>query len=199
MPDVERGHVPNDAVKDRGRFGGLLFTTAACVLTLATMGRSTILLVVALVISYAIWSGRGAWPPSQRVIPPYLVAVVVQGLHLVEEYQTGFPRLFPPVFGAEPWTSRQFLIFNVVWLAIFLLAGLAMMRRAGIAYLVALFLAIGGGIGNGLGHAALVARTGGYFPGAYTGMLSLVAGVMLLTRLLGRPELPNDPAGSSGT
>ncbi|MFL5385308.1 MAG: hypothetical protein ACJ8GN_22545 [Longimicrobiaceae bacterium] len=69
--------------------------------------------------------------------------------------------------------------------------GLAQGRRE--AYLVALFLALGGGIGNGVGHLALAARAGGYFPGAYTGALALVVGGILAHRMLVRePARPRE-------
>jgi hypothetical protein len=47
-----------------------------------------------------------------------------------------------------------------------------------------LFLALGGGVGNGLGHLVLAARARGYFPGVYTGALALLAGSALLFRLM---------------
>lgn len=82
--------------------------------------------------------------------------------------------------GGEPWSSRQFLLFNVVWLAIILVATLGAARQWRPAYVVTLFLAIGGGIGNGLGHVALAIRAGGYFSGLYTAPFALLAGTALL-------------------
>lgn len=159
----------------------------ACVLTVATMGRATIFLVVAMVVCYALWVRRTEWPPAETVVRVYALAVLVQCAHLVEEYLAGFYRVFPPVFGADPWSEQRFLIFNVVWLTIFVLAGVGLLRGRRVAYLVALFLAIGGGIGNGLGHLALSAREGGYFPGAYTGVLALLVGSLLAYRLMRKP------------
>jgi hypothetical protein len=164
-----------------------LAVALACVLTLATMGRATIFLVVAMLLCYAVWVRRREWPPVESVLGVYALAVVVMGAHLGEEYLGGFYLAFPPVFGDGPWSSQRFLIFNLVWLAIFVTAGVGLARGRRVAYLVALFLAIGGGIGNGLGHLALVAREGGYFPGAYTGVLALIAGSVLAYRLLRRP------------
>jgi len=91
--------------------------------------------------------------------------------------------------GSDPWSARQFLIFNLVWLGIFVLAGLGMARGWRPAFVVALFLALGGGIGNGLGHLMLVVRAGGYFPGADTAPLVFLAGSVLALRLL-RPPGP---------
>ncbi|MFL5541928.1 MAG: hypothetical protein ACJ8J0_23270 [Longimicrobiaceae bacterium] len=161
-----------------------LVVAAACALTFAAMGWAAGLLVAAMVVSYGLWIGRMEWPATARVVPVYLAAVVVQCAHLAEEYATGFHRAFPPVLGAEPWSGGRFLAFNLAWLAVFAAGGVALARGKRSAYLVALFLALGGGIGNGLGHLALAARAGGYFPGAYTGVLALVVGSLLAYRLL---------------
>ena len=147
------------------------------------MGRATIFLVVAMLLCYAIWLRRREWPRAKTVLGVYALAVLVQCAHLIEEYLGGFYREFPAVFGASQWSARRFLIFNIVWLTIFVSAGIGLSRGRRVAYLVALFLAIGGGIGNGLGHLALSAREGGYFPGAYTGVLAFVVGSVLAYRL----------------
>jgi len=170
-----------------------LAVAVACVVTLVTMGRAAIFLVVAMLLCYALWVRRTEWPPVETVLGVYALAVVVQCAHLVEEYLTGFYREFPAVFGASPWSEKRFLIFNFVWLTIFLSAGMGLARGRRVAYLVALFLAIGGGIGNGLGHLALSAREGGYFPGAYTGVLALLVGSILAYRLT-RPADPSRPS-----
>lgn len=157
------------------------------VATVATMGPSAAMLVIALAASYALWVRRHDWPTGQRIVGLYMVAVVVQCVHLAEEYRGGFHRVFPLVFDAEPWSGRRFLLFNFAWLAVFIAAGVGLVRGRRFAYLVALFLALGGGIGNGLGHIALAARAGGYFPGLYTGFLALIAGSGLVFQLL-RPR-----------
>ena len=163
-----------------------LAVAAAGALTLGMMGRAAGLLVVAMGVAYGIWLARAEWPPAAGIIPIYAAAVLVQCAHLAEEYRTGFHRALPPVFGAEPWSGSRFLVFNFVWLAVFAAAGVALIRGKRLAYLIALFLALGGGIGNGLGHLALAARAGGYFPGAYTGALALLIGGVLAYRLLRR-------------
>jgi hypothetical protein len=160
----------------------------ASALQLVVMGRAVTPLVIALVVSYILWIGQGVRRPTRGLLAAYAAALIVQCLHLVEEYRTGFYRVFPPVFGAEPWSPGRFLVFNFTWLAAFLIAGIgiAYVRRS--AYVVALFLAIGGGIGNGLGHLALAVRRGGYFPGTYTAVLALFVGSILLRKLLRTTE-----------
>jgi hypothetical protein len=163
---------------------------------LATMGRAVAFLVGALGLSYGVWLMRPALPAASRVLPAYVAAVLVQCGHLTEEYHTGFYRMFPPVVGRDPWSARQFLIFNLVWLGIFVFAAFGMTRSWRPAFVVALFLALGGGIGNGLGHLMLVVGAGGYFPGAYTAPLVFLAGSVLAVQLL-RPSVHSDQPSSS--
>jgi hypothetical protein len=160
------------------------FVAIACALMLIAMGPAVVFLVVALVVSLLLWLSRAAWPPPRRVLPIFAAAVLVQCVHLAEEYATGFYRAFPAVMGSPPWSATRFLAFNVAWLVAFVLAGLGIARGWRPAYVIALFLAIGGGIGNGLGHLALMVGAGGYSPGAFTAPLALLAGCALAARLL---------------
>jgi hypothetical protein len=149
---------------------------------LVTMGRAIVLVAMALGLSYAIWLKRDDWSTSRGVLPVYVAAVFVQCVHLTEEVWTGFYRVFPVVMGGAPWSERQFMIFNFLWLGLFFAVALGIRQQMRPAYVGSLFLAIGGGILNGLGHVVLALRAGGYFPGAYTAPLVLVAGYVLLRR-----------------
>ena len=160
-----------------------LAIVVACTLMIATMGRAVSLLTAALALSYGLWLTRSVWPAADRVLPAFATAVVIQSVHLVEEYRTGFFRVFPGVVGSAEWSAEQFLWFNAVCLMGFALAGIGIARGFRPAYVVALFLALGGGIGNGAGHLALAIRARGYFPGLYTAPLVLLAGTLLATRL----------------
>jgi hypothetical protein len=57
-----------------------------------------------------------------------------------------------------------------------------------LAYLVVLFLALAGGVGNGAGHLLLSVTQRRYFPGAATAPLCLLVGIALLTRLFGEAK-----------
>src|SRR5215207_7022783 len=94
-----------------------LVVAITCTLMLATMGWAVAVLVFALLLSFVVWLGRPAQPATKRTLALYVTAVVVQSAHLAEEYRAGFYRLFPPVLGRPPWSARQFLLFNLVWLA----------------------------------------------------------------------------------
>ena len=157
-----------------------LAVVGAGALMFGAMGRAVVLVVIALGASYAIWLLRGDWPMNRGVLPVYLCALLVQCLHLSEEIWRGFYRVFPPVFGADAWSELQFVVFNLIWLAVLAAAAFGIERRRQPAYILTLFLGIGGGIGNGLGHIALAVRANGYFPGLYTAPIALLAGIALL-------------------
>jgi hypothetical protein len=52
-----------------------------------------------------------------------------------------------------------------------------------LAYLVVLFLALAGGVGNGAGHLLLTLMQDRYFPGTATAPICLLVGIALMMRL----------------
>lgn len=183
--DPPIGAIPNamtTAVRPQRGAGALLVAVALAAQT-AVMGRAVAGLDVAVLVSYALWAARPTPTAPRHVLPWLGAALLVQAAHLAEEYRAGFQRAFPALFGYA-WSDARFLGFNAAWLAAFAVSALAVVRGRRLGYLGATFLAVGGGIGNGLGHLALAVRAGGYFPGAYTAPLALGAGVVLLARLL---------------
>jgi hypothetical protein len=73
----------------------------------------------------------------------------------------------------------------MLWLAAFVLAGLGVYRQVRLAYLIVLFVALIGGVGNGTSHLVLSTMYRRYFPGVITAPFCLLAGIALLTRLFG--------------
>jgi hypothetical protein len=122
--------------------------------------------------SSPIWFGFAApWKNDPAaVLPMCLLAIAVQCLHFGEEYLTGFQRQFPKLMGDGEWSDARFVAFNMAWLAAFVLAALEVYRRVALAYLVVLFLALAGGVGNGISHLLVSAMQGSYFPGAITAL-----------------------------
>jgi hypothetical protein len=183
-----------NAVSSRDRIVGAVFVLVVVAAQARWMGSATILLGVGLVIAYLLWIAARWKNDPAVVLPMCLLAIAVQCLHFTEEYLTGFQRQFPKLIGDE-WSDARFVAFNMAWLAVFVLAALGVYRRVALAYLVVLFLALGGGVGNGAGHLLLSASQGRYFPGAATAPLCLLAGIALLARLFQRNrsgENPND-------
>jgi hypothetical protein len=156
---------------------------------LAVMGRAVAGLVAALIVAYLLGLRPIRVEHLRELMPVYVTAIGAQVVHLIEEYRTGFHRDFPPVFGQPPWSSERFLLFNLAWLIVFGLAGIGLVRGWRLAVVAALFLALGGGILNGMAHAALAVRAGGYFPGLYTAPLVFGIGSYLAFRLLRRARV----------
>lgn len=169
-------------------FGAFLVVTVVTAQAV-WMGPAASLLGVGLVISYLVWVGTRWRDEVAAVLPMYLLAIAVQCAHFTEEYLTGFQRQFPGLVGYE-WSDARFVSFNMAWLAAFVLAALGVYQRVALAYLGVLFLAVGGGVGNGAGHLLLSLRQGGYLPGVATAPLCLLAGLGLLARLFRGNRLP---------
>jgi hypothetical protein len=157
------------------------------------MGLPIIFLSGGLVVSYVVWVAARWRNDGDAVLPFYLLAIAVQCLHFTEEYLTGFQHRFPRLFCGD-WSDARFVTFNMLWMAAFVLAGWGVYRRVQLAYLIVLFLALIGGVGNGISHLVLSAANRGYFPGVITAPFCVLAGVMLLTRLFGT-QRPPAPAG----
>jgi hypothetical protein len=151
------------------------------------MGAPIVLLSGGLVLAYGVWAAARWKNDTAAVLPVYLLAIAVQCLHFTEEYVTGFQHRFPRLFG-DDWSDARFVTFNMLWLAAFVLAGLGVYRRAPLAYLVVIFLALIGGVGNGASHLVLSVMYRRYFPGLITAPLCLLMGIALLTRLFGKGD-----------
>ena len=179
---------PVNAVTWRDRIFGAVFVLVVLAAQVRWMGPATTPLSVGLVIAYLLWLAARWKNDPAAVLPMYLLAIAVQCLHFAEEFVIGFQRQFPKLIGYE-WSDAQFVTFNMAWLAVFVLAGLGVYRRMQLAYLVVLFLALAGGVGNGAGHLLLSATQGRYFPGAATAPLCLLVGIALLIRLFGKTRV----------
>jgi hypothetical protein len=117
------------------------------------------------------------------------LAVAVQGIHFVEEAATGFHERLGAQLGLPGIPFSVFVVFNVMWLGIWVasIPGLRSARPA--AFFAAWFLAIAGMI-NGIAHPLLAIAGGGYFPGLMSSVLIGAASVWLWIRLrtATRPE-----------
>ena len=105
-------------------------------------------------------------------------AIAIQGIHFAEEAMTGFHERFPGYFGLPEMPFSFFVLFNLVWLGIWVVSirGLRAGRPA--AFFAAWFLAIAGAL-NGVAHPLLALAAGGYFPGLVSSPFIGLAGVWL--------------------
>jgi hypothetical protein len=186
-----------NAVSLGDRIIGAAFVLIVLAMQTLWMGPAIIFLSGGLVLAYALWLTPRSKNNAAVVLPIYLLAVTVQCIHFTEEYVTGFQHQFPKLFGYD-WSDPRFVMFNMLWLAAFVMAGLGIYRGVQLAYLAVIFLALIGGIGNGISHLVLSAMYRRYFPGLITAPFCLLMGSALLTRLFAgtRPTAPPFPTHS---
>jgi len=110
------------------------------------------------------------------------VATGLQCIHFVEELATGFNEQFPNLLGLPSMSFTVFVVFNLVWIAIWIasIPGLRSARR--VAFFAAWFLAIAGAL-NGIGHPLMAVAAGGYFPGLVSSPFVGLACIWLWLRL----------------
>jgi len=182
---------PN-ALTQQEKIVGAAFVVVTQAAQFYLLGRATFLLTAGMLISYFLWIGTRWKKEREDILPYYLLAVTVQCLHFAEEFFTGFHHEFAKLFG-QTWSESEFVFFNLGWLLLFALAVAGLKRGMPLAYLVLLFLAVVGGIGNGIGHLLLSAVRWGYFPGVVTAPFCLIMGIMLLVCLYrGAPKTQKD-------
>jgi len=190
------GHQQNP-LQARERIIGAAFVAIVIFVNYKVMGPASVILNLGLIVSYLIWA-TAIWlndPPA--IVPLYLLGIAIQGLHFYEEYLTGFQQKFPAFFGYE-WSDRRFVVFNLVWLSLFVLSAFGLLLKSRLAYLPAFFFALVGEIGNGIAHLALSVAQRRYFPGLFTAPVVLVVGLVLLSKLMktteAQPKQPDSQA-----
>jgi len=130
---------------------------------------------------------------SRRFSTVAAVAIGAQLAHFVEELNTRFYELFPAQLGLAPWSVRFFVVFNLVCLAFWVLAAIAVRARIVAALVPLWFLALALVL-NLVAHSLLALRAGGYFPGLLTAPLVGLAGFMLLRELSDLTAVQGRPA-----
>lgn len=157
---------------------GILFVGVAIVFNFLFMGLPVIFLNVGLLISLLIWANLNR-SYSRKLSWLYSIGILIQIGHFFEEYYTGFHKALPSIFNANSWTSNQFVIFNVVWLIIFLLAAIGTFKENKLSFLVLWFFLVIGCIGNGILHIGLSLLQQRYFPGTFTAFFLFITGVVM--------------------
>lgn len=189
-----RGISARPSARD-GIVGGV-FTLAAVLFQIAWLGLPASFLSVALVASYALWMWSD-WRITPALRTAYFVGIAVFAAHVVEEYAGGLERALPELFAQEPWSEARYLVFVSVWGILFLTSALRLRGDRGVSALILIFFVIGGGVGNGALHLALVAFRGRYFPGAWTAAPCLIVGLAMLRLLYGGARTERASASSS--
>jgi hypothetical protein len=169
----------------------VVLTAAAVGLNTLVMGPAVILLNIGLAASLLAWlaSGAGRLFPQPLLGPFFLVSIAVHTLHFAEEYAGRLYQLVPPMFDLAPLPSRQFAVFNLIWIGIFFVSAVGVFRRVRLALLPVWFMALIGGFGNAVIHSWISVRVGGYVPGLITSLVNLPLGITLVIMLV-RPGPP---------
>ena len=139
----------------------------------------------------ALWlsSTRGRFSAGHlgRVRRLVWTGVGLHALHFFEELLTGFHVKFPELLGLTPWTSEFFVVFNSVWMVIWLLCPSFLTVFPRTAAFPLWFLAIAC-VGNAIAHPLLAGFGGGYFPGLLSSPMIGVLGVLLIKALISATE-----------
>lgn len=138
--------------------------------------------LVALVLTIVRRPGKSPADAVEEIVRLYLIGIAFQCLHFTEEFVTGFYIRAPQFLGLVAWPSAFFVIFNLVWIALWLVAAVGMKSRVRAAFFPVWFFAVGM-VGNAIWHPLLSVTTGGYFPGLYTSPFAGIIGVMMISRL----------------
>jgi hypothetical protein len=171
-------------VPPRARRLGAAFVAAAVLFQALWLGLPAVFLSLLLLLSYALWLST-SWRVTPRLRRVFALAVLVFVAHVAEEYLGGVQEELPALFGRAAWSGERYLVFNGVWLLVFLTAAVTLRPDRPLPVLVVLFFAVAGGVGNGVLHSLLALGRSEYFPGSWTAVLCLGVGVWLLALLHG--------------
>lgn len=110
------------------------------------------------------------------------LAIGVQSVHFIEEAITGFHEQLGTLLGIPGIPLPVFVVFNLIWLGIWIASVPELRSARGSAFFAAWFLAIAGMI-NGVAHPLLAIAAGGYFPGLVSSLFIGIASIRLWFRL----------------
>lgn len=161
---------------------GALFATLAFAFNFWYMGFPILFLNIGLIISLIIWLNFNK-SYSRKLSWLYLISILIQVAHFLEEYFTGFYKVFPSFFSDRPWTGNQFIAFNIIWLIIFLLASIGTFKNIKLSFLVLWFFIVVGCIGNAVLHIGSTLLRQQYFSGTVTAFFLLIMGVTMIKEI----------------
>jgi hypothetical protein len=134
-------------------------------------------------------------PLSRRTQLAFLLLVLAQSAHSVEEYFTGLYDVFAPARLISGLVCDEralgFLVVNAALVAFGAWCWAVPVRSGWSSARVLAWGWVLVELGNGIGHSALAVASGGYFPGALTAPLLFAIAVwlaLLLRRRSGRSE-----------
>lgn len=157
----------------------ILFAAIAVGFNFWYMGLPVLFLNIGLAVSLIIWINfKNSY--SRKLSWLYLTGILIQITHFLEEFYMGFYKELPSIFNANSWTGSQFILFNIVWLSIFLLAAIGSFNNIKLSFLIVWFFILIGGIGNGIMHIGLSLLRKEYFPGTVTAIFLFAIGIIMI-------------------
>jgi hypothetical protein len=138
--------------------------------------------VVALLLTILRRPVDGDLAGRERVARLFLIGLAAHCLHFMEEFVTRFHDRFPALLGLPAWPENLFVVFNLIWLSIWILSAIGLQKGYPLALFPVWFFAIAA-IANGIAHPMLAVVARGYFPGLITSPMIGVLGVLLWLRL----------------
>jgi hypothetical protein len=153
-----------------------------------TAGLSAGALLAVLLTIFRPPAGKEA-VDDERLARLFLIGVGARSLHFMEEFITRFQDRFPELLGFPAWPENVFVVFNLIWLSVWIFSAVGLQRGYRFALFPVWFFAIAA-IMNGIAHPALAVVARGYFPGLISSPVLGVLGVLLWRRLLAltRPQ-----------
>jgi Protein of unknown function with HXXEE motif len=138
--------------------------------------------VVALLLTILRRPVDGDLVGRERTARIFLIGLAAQCLHFMEEFVTRFQDRFPALLGLPAWSEIFFVVFNLIWLSVWILSAIGLQRGYRLVLFPIWFFAIAA-IANGIAHPLLAVVADGYFPGLITSPVVGVVGVLLWLRL----------------
>lgn len=120
--------------------------------------------LAALALIQSRWSAPEDTEKRAAAARVMIFSVGAQSIHFAEEAATGFHQELGAFFGLPGIPFVTFVIFNVVWIGIWVASVPGLRGGRPWAFFAAWFLAIAGMV-NGVAHPLLSMATGEYFPG----------------------------------
>lgn len=118
----------------------------------------------------------------------FLLLVIAQAAHSVEEYVTRLFEVFAPATFVSGLVSEDlamgFVIINAAFVAVGAWCYVGPVRAGAAAGQIAAALWVAIELGNGVGHVAIAINFGGYFSGSLTAVFLIVTAVSLAFSLL---------------
>jgi len=144
-------------------------------------------LIISLLFYFLLF--RADRTPNLILAQGYFIALAVQCFHFIEEYVGEIYIRLPQLFELPPIDKDEFVIFNLVAYAVFILGGIALFRNYRGVMVIPIFFVLLGVMANGIIHVLLALWTASYFPGLYTALLYLFLGPYLIRMLTGKRGL----------